>query len=123
MHTYHVHYPQTYERSRLREPLHCFSTLSRSMLICLAPRDLYSPADLIGPQQRGPAVTAVPRCRSFGLREGASVVRMGIPHRTGSFRSASSAGRWYRAARGRSILFTPGYYMILTACVSCPASC
>jgi hypothetical protein len=30
-----------------------FSTLSRSMLICLAPRDLYSPADLIGPQHEG----------------------------------------------------------------------
>jgi hypothetical protein len=51
MYTYRVHYPQTYERSRRRAPLHCFSTLSRSMLICLAPRDLYSPADLIGPQQ------------------------------------------------------------------------
>jgi hypothetical protein len=50
MHPYHVHYPQTYERSRRRAPLHCFSTLPRSMLICLAPRDLYSPADLIGPQ-------------------------------------------------------------------------
>ena len=52
MHTYRVHYPQTYERSQRRAPLHCFSTLARSMLICLAPRDLYSPADLIGPQQR-----------------------------------------------------------------------
>jgi hypothetical protein len=50
MHTYHVHYPQTYERSRRRAPLHCFSTPPRSMLICLASRDLYSPADLIGPQ-------------------------------------------------------------------------
>jgi len=60
MHTYHVHYPQTYERSRLREPLHCFSTLSRSMLICLAPRDLYSPADLIGPQQPTPSPLSDP---------------------------------------------------------------
>ena len=60
MHTYHVHYPQTYERSRRRAPLHCFSTLSRSMLICLAPRDLYSPADLIGPQQRDNAAPFEP---------------------------------------------------------------
>jgi hypothetical protein len=58
MHTYHVHYPKTYERSRRRAPLHCFSTLSRSMLICLAPRDLYSPADLIGPQHSMPVAEA-----------------------------------------------------------------
>jgi hypothetical protein len=60
MHTYHVHYPQTYEKIRRRAPLTCSLLLPRSMLICLAPRDLYSPADLIGPQQPTPSPLSDP---------------------------------------------------------------